>query len=255
MPAPRLHSRTTSTYGPSSKSRRCAPTTSEQQIVCVVVSVHCNGGVQVRRRFMEARGHEPNPADVEMLHEAFVGRQSDMVSAYSSLVPECVDAVEKIRKMGCKIAGTTGLGRSLLDASLKEAATQGFVSDSFVAGDDLEGSFGSRTQPFMIYQNMRNLQIPYVQSVVKIDDSVMGIAEGLNAGCWTVAVSRYSTHMDVDSIDQWEALGQEEQTRREQASRDKLVGESGAHYVVDTLADVPLVIEDINARLAKQERP
>ena len=30
---------------------------------------------------------------------------------------------------------------------------------------------------------------------------------------------------------------------------------AGAHYVVDTLADLPEVIADINARLAKGERP
>ncbi len=42
-------------------------------------------------------------------------------------------------------------------------------------------------------------------------------------------------------------------TRRERAA-DKLYA-SGAHYVVDTLADLPEVIADINARLAKGERP
>ena len=42
-------------------------------------------------------------------------------------------------------------------------------------------------------------------------------------------------------------------TRRERAA-GKLYA-AGAHYVVDTLADLPEVITDINARLAKGERP
>ena len=41
--------------------------------------------------------------------------------------------------------------------------------------------------------------------------------------------------------------------RRERAA-GKLYA-AGAHYVVDTLADLPEVIADINARLAKGERP
>jgi phosphonoacetaldehyde hydrolase len=42
---------------------------------------------------------------------------------------------------------------------------------------------------------------------------------------------------------------------REQASKEKLIKESGAHYVIDDLRDLPAVIADINQRLAAGENP
>jgi phosphonoacetaldehyde hydrolase len=42
--------------------------------------------------------------------------------------------------------------------------------------------------------------------------------------------------------------------RRRAAAADKLYA-AGAHYVIDTLAQLPAAIADINRRLAKGERP
>jgi len=43
-----------------------------------------------------------------------------------------------------------------------------------------------------------------------------------------------------------------------ETSRDRAYGrmaQTGAHYVVDTIADVPPLLDQINARLAAGERP
>jgi phosphonoacetaldehyde hydrolase len=42
---------------------------------------------------------------------------------------------------------------------------------------------------------------------------------------------------------------------REQASKEKLVRDSGAHYVIDDLRDLPAVIAEIDRRLAAGENP
>jgi phosphonoacetaldehyde hydrolase len=42
---------------------------------------------------------------------------------------------------------------------------------------------------------------------------------------------------------------------KERASKEKIIKESGAHYVIDDLRDLPAVIADINARLASGENP
>ena len=49
-------------------------------------------------------------------------------------------------------------------------------------------------------------------------------------------------------------MTQEEIQQRKQIAEDKLKA-AGAHYVIETLADLPGVIEHINQRLANQEKP
>ena len=87
-----------------------------------------------------------------------------------------------------------------------------------------------------------------------MDDTAVGVAEGLSAGCWTVGVARYSNYMDVDSLEAESELQGEELERRLNNSRS-ILSQSGAHYVVDSIADLPAVVNDINQRLARGESP
>ena len=42
---------------------------------------------------------------------------------------------------------------------------------------------------------------------------------------------------------------------RAQKSKDILMQKSGAHYVADSILDLPVIFEDINKRLANGESP
>lgn len=50
------------------------------------------------------------------------------------------------------------------------------------------------------------------------------------------------------------ALSEEDYERRLARSYD-ILANAGAHYVIDTINDLPPVIEDINRRLAVGEKP
>ena len=50
------------------------------------------------------------------------------------------------------------------------------------------------------------------------------------------------------------ALSEEDYERRLARSYD-ILANAGAHYVIDTINDLPPVIEDINRRLAAGEKP
>lgn len=50
------------------------------------------------------------------------------------------------------------------------------------------------------------------------------------------------------------ALSEEDYERRLARSYD-ILANAGAHYVIDTVNDLPPVIEDINRRLAAGEKP
>ena len=93
-----------------------------------------------------------------------------------------------------------------------------------------------------------------IQAVVKVDDTVSGVGEALEAGCWGVGIARYSNYMNIDSLEQAESLPDDEMQRRLAHTREKL-GNAGAHYVIDEFDELPSVIAAINERLAGGERP
>ena len=54
----------------------------------------------------------------------------------------------------------------------------------------------------MVYRNMDLLDVNPIQAVVKVDDTVSGVGEALEAGCWGVGVARYSNYMSIDSLEE-----------------------------------------------------
>jgi len=92
-----------------------------------------------------------------------------------------------------------------------------------------------------------------LEAVVKIGDTIADIEEGLNAGTWSVAVAQTGNMIGLTE-EQWGALPRDEQTRRLENAHRKLL-DAGAHYVIDTLADIHPILDQIDARLEAGDRP
>ena len=90
--------------------------------------------------------------------------------------------------------------------------------------------------------------------IIKVDDSTQGMEEALNAGCWAVGMARYSAYMGIDDVQDEASLSQTEIDKRCAKARDVL-WRAGAHYVIDTIAELPDVVIDINKRLARGDKP
>jgi phosphonoacetaldehyde hydrolase len=93
-----------------------------------------------------------------------------------------------------------------------------------------------------------------IPSVIKVDDTVGGVGEGLNAGCWAVGMARYSNYMNINSLEEADRLSDAEIQRRLAHTRETLQ-KAGAHYVIDEFSELEEVIESVNQRLARGERP
>ena len=113
---------------------------------------------------------------------------------------------------------------------------------------------GARPKPFMVYRNLDLLDVHPIQSVIKVDDTVSGVGEALEGGCWGVGIARYSNYMNINTLDESDSLSAEEMDRRLRASRE-ILRKSGAHYVIDDFDELPGVVDDVNRRLARGERP
>ncbi len=206
----------------------------------------------IARRWEEAKGRPPGQADVDAMYADFVPAQLECLPAYTTLLPGVGETLNRLQAQGIRLGASTGFNRAMVDILNAAAIEQGLRLDATVAGDEV--IHGARPAPHMVYRNLDLLDISEIRSVVKCDDTASGVGEALNAGCWGVGLVRYSNYMNVNSLEEAAALSEAEIARRMVHTR-KLLEQSGAHYVIDSLVDLPAVIDDINARLARGERP
>ncbi|AOY02107.1 phosphonoacetaldehyde hydrolase [Jeongeupia sp. USM3] len=206
---------------------------------------------QIAARWHAKYGRGMSNGDVDAVYEAFMPLQVARVGQYSQLIPGALDAIAALRAQGIKIGSCSGYPRVVMDALLPIALDRGYAPDCTIATDDLAA--GGRPGPWMALENVIRLGISDVAACVKVDDTVPGIAEGLAAGMWTVGLSASGNEVGL-SYEEWAALSPPEQAARRAPAEAKLDA-AGAHFVIDSIADLPAVIAEIDARLARGERP
>ena len=207
---------------------------------------------EIAERWEGVHGKRPGQAEVEAMFADFVPMQLACLREYTALLPGVAETTQRLQAEGIKLGSSTGFVRPMVDILEEDARKQGYVPDASVAGDEVIN--GARPKPFMVYRNLDLLDVHPIQSVVKVDDTVSGVGEALEAGCWGVGIARYSNYMDIDSLEHAKSLSEAEMQRRLASTRE-ILRKAGAHYVIDTIDELPPVIDDVNARLAKGEKP
>ena len=97
------------------------------------------------------------------------------------------------------------------------------------------------------------LGVSDVAACVKVDDTWPGILEGRSAGMWTVALTCSGNALGL-TYEQFKALPAEK-LAAERARISRMFEGSRPHYLIDTICELPGVVEAINARLARGEMP
>lgn len=204
----------------------------------------------VGERWQEVHGKPPDDSDVDAMFADFVPLQLACLSNYSQLIPGTLDAVKEIRGMGAKIGSTTGYLKDMMEINMADAKRQGYEPDSTVCAQDVPAG---RPYPFMCLQNVLNLQVSPMESCIKVDDTVPGIEEGLSAGMWTIGLAVSGNEVGL-SLEDYEALAEDERERKRKYAFERMY-QGGAHYVVDTIAEMMPCIEDIQKRISAGEKP
>jgi len=186
----------------------------------------------------------PRPADVDQMYEAFLPLQLSCLAEYSTLIPGVAASVQRFRARGLKIGSTTGYTRAMLDLLLEISAKAGYSPDSSISPEDVGAG---RPEPFMIFANAVRLQVYPLAAIAKVGDTPADIREGLNAGTWSIGVAATGNGTGL-SYEGFHALPESERRSRISQARNELP-EAGAHYVVDTLAELDPVLDDIDGRL------
>lgn len=199
----------------------------------------------------KVHGKDCTEADVQdMFEKDFVPLQVACIADYSELIPGTVETVNELRERGIKIGSTSGYFTEAMEINFREAKKQGYVPDVNACASDVPAG---RPEPWMVLSNMQQARVFPPEAVVKIDDTKPGVEEGLNAGTWTIGLAKTGNEVGLNESE-LAALSAEEVRRKIDRAADALA-KSGAHYVVDSIIDVPPVIAEIEQRLKMGDRP
>lgn len=198
----------------------------------------------VDAQFRRIYGQEWNLRDVNEMYASFEKHLFASLENFTTPIPGVIDTLNGLRREGIRIGSTTGYTQAMMDVVRPGAEAQGYTVDNLVTPDSLPAG---RPAPYMIYRNMIDLDIPSADEVVKVGDTIADIKEGINAKVWSVGVITGSNEL---------GLSQEEYTTTTSGQLGKMKYEvrkrmldAGAHYVIDTINELPEIIDNINTRL------
>jgi phosphonoacetaldehyde hydrolase len=185
-------------------------------------------------------GNKPSVTDVDSLYEVFVPLNEEVVAQHSTLVSGAKDMLDDLNARGLKVGSTTGYVRSIMERVLPIAAEQGYEPLNLVCSDDLPVG---RPTALGMYKCCVDLGISHVSKLIKVDDTVPGIAEGVNAGTLTVGLALSGNYVGK-TPEQLSKLTDQQIDELRSVATEKLKA-AGADYVIDTVADLPELLDKL----------
>jgi phosphonoacetaldehyde hydrolase len=196
-------------------------------------------------------GATPPEAEVEGLYADFLPKQTECLGRHSQVLAGVPQACEALRSRGIRLGSTTGYTRPMLEFLVERAREQGFAPDCALCPQDVPG--GGRPAPWMCYLNAIQLKISPLWSMVKIGDTPSDIEEGLNAGMWTIGITRTGNEAGLTE-EEWNSATSAERREVLVQARTRL-DQAGAHYLIESVADCIDTIDEISGRIRAGEKP
>jgi phosphonoacetaldehyde hydrolase len=192
----------------------------------------------VARAWRETHSAAANDSDIDRIFARLDPMLREAAAAHADLVPGAAETAALLKRAGVRVGSTTGYTRPMMAPILASAAAQGYAPEVVVcAGETPQG----RPSPFMVWTALMQLDVWPTTGVVKVDDAPVGIAEGKNAGCFTIGVAASGNAMGL-SLSDYAALPEAARLARLTAARLELLA-AGADIVIDTVAELPGALE------------
>ncbi|KDM66491.1 phosphonoacetaldehyde hydrolase [Acidiphilium sp. JA12-A1] len=204
----------------------------------------------VNEQWHRRHGTAPDTTALDALYARFREIQLDVLDDHADPVPGLNGAIAALRATGLRIGSNSGYDRAMMRIVATAAARAGYAPDAVVASDEV-----ARGRPFpdIAWRVAVALGAPAARCCAKVDDTPTGIAEGVNAGMWSIGVTDSGNEVGLSAAE-WAALpAQEAAALRARAARR--LHDAGAHLVIDSIAGLPAAIAALDARLAVGERP
>jgi phosphonoacetaldehyde hydrolase len=204
----------------------------------------------VKAAWEAKHGHAPTEADIDAILAVFEPMNVASVADHADFIPGAKEMLADLKRQGIRIGSTTGYTRKIMAALMPIAAAEGYVPEITVCAGDLpEG----RPSPLMMWYAMARMGIWPAADVVKVDDTPPGIGEGRNAGTWTVGLALTGNIAGLSAAELADLSEDDRGALRATATKE--MERAGAHFIIDSVAQLPEALRYFNARLARGETP
>ena len=203
----------------------------------------------VAAAWRERYGRAFSSADVDAIFAVFEPMNVASVRDHADIIPGAIAAIDALKAAGLRIGATTGYTRPIMDVLEPIAAAAGYAPELTVCAGEWPAG---RPSPLMMWYAMAKMGIGPASAVVKVDDTIAGIGEGVSAGTWTVGLSLSGNMVGLSAEELAAVPAADFSVLRAKAEAE--LKAAGADLVIDSIADLPLAVREINQRLARGER-
>lgn len=183
---------------------------------------------RIHALWVEKYGREPRDADVDQMHDLFQEKLMSILDRFADPKPGVVETVAKLREMGIRIGSTTGYTDAMMEIVVPKAKEQGYEPDAWFSPNAVNNM--GRPYPYMIFENMKALQISSVDKVIKVGDTLSDIREGKNAGVYTIGVVEGSSELGLTE-EEYQALSEQDRRQAVQKVTERFL-QAGADEVI-----------------------
>jgi len=213
--------------------------------------IHAVGhSANVAAAWRARHGRDFSDADVDAIFAVFEPLNVASVVDHAGFIPGALEAIGALRTDGKKIGSTTGYTRPIMDVLQPVAAADGYAPEEVVCAGDLAAG---RPSPLMMWYAMARLGVWPADRVVKVDDTPVGLGEGVAAGTWNVGVALTGNIAGLSEAELAALPSDALDALRTRATAE--LEAAGADLVIDGIASLPAAVAEIERRLAAGRKP
>jgi phosphonoacetaldehyde hydrolase len=183
--------------------------------------------------------------DVLDMYHDFLPLQKQILAKGSDVIPGVPTAIQTLRSAGLKIGSTTGYTRELMQVVQPIAAQQGYQPDMILCSDDV---VAGRPAPWLNLRAAELLQVWPAKHILVVDDTLVGIEAGKQAGMLTAAVTRTGNSLGL-SLEEVAALSSTQLQRLLHTATADFHA-AGADLIIESVADLPNMLRQHGLQLS-----
>jgi len=188
----------------------------------------------------------PDDIDIRFIIDELNTIQSEYSSGMIDILPETRSCIDFLNFNYIKTGCITGFNQDNMNIIKNKLEKKGIYLDSYVSSTCLNKPYIPDLK--MIKKNMNNFKLDNPEQIMRVSNTVVGIMEGNRTGCITVGAARWSSNMKITNINDAYEYNINELSNQLKYSRNIL---KEADYVIDTLDELPLIIDQINYKQIK----
>ncbi len=192
---------------------------------------------RVAELWQRQHGCPVSESDILGMYHDFLPLQKQILAAGSSVIPGVPEVIDWLRRNGLRIGSSTGYTRELMDVVCPLAESQGFVPDVTVCSDEVPAG---RPAPWLNLRVAEQLQVFPLHQIAIVDDTLVGIEAGRNAGMLTIAVSQTGNLLGLSAEEVADLPPDVLQQHLKEIEKQFL--SIGADYVIRSVTELPALL-------------